>query len=55
MTKCKRCKKPLKTLKSVSVGYGSVCKKKQAAEDAAFLKMQITIYEEFEYQEKVMA
>ena len=53
MPKCKRCKKPLKTLKSIAVGYGPVCKKKQDALDAEFLKRQITIDEEIEYQEKV--
>lgn len=51
--RCKRCKKPLKTLKSIEVGYGPICKKKQDAADAEFLKKQITIFEVFEHQEKV--
>lgn len=53
MPKCKRCSKPLKTLLSIKVGYGPVCKKKQDAADAEFAKVQITIDEEIEYQERV--
>jgi len=49
--KCKRCSKPLKTLKSIEIGMGPVCKKKQDAADAEFLKLQITIDEELQYQE----
>jgi len=53
--KCKRCSKPLKTLKSIDIGYGPVCKKKQDALDAEFAKLQITIDEEIEYQKRVIA
>ncbi len=53
--RCKRCNRPLKTEKSLEVGYGPVCKKKQDAADAEFLKMQVTIFEELEYQERVRA
>jgi len=49
--KYKRCSKPLKTAKSIEVGLGPVCKKKQDAADAEFAKLQITIDEELEYQE----
>lgn len=51
--KCKRCSKPLKTLRSIAVGYGPVCKKKQDAADAEFEKKQVTIFEVFEHQERV--
>lgn len=47
---CKRCNRPLKTLKSIKTGYGSNCKKKQEEADAEFLRIQITIDEELEYQ-----
>lgn len=50
---CKRCGRPLKSLGSIAKGYGPICKKKQDAADAEFLKIQITIFEELEYQEKV--
>ncbi|WP_438312273.1 DUF6011 domain-containing protein [Sporosarcina sp. FA9] len=43
--KCKRCSKPLKTLKSIEIGYGPICVKKQAAEDAEFERIQITLDE----------
>ena len=49
--KCGKCGKPLKTAKSIEVGMGPVCKKKQDAADAEFLKLQITIDEVLEYQE----
>lgn len=51
--KCKRCGKPLKTTKSIDVGYGPVCKRKQDAADAEFEKRQVTIDEVVEYQEMV--
>lgn len=53
MAKCKRCKKPLKTSRSIEVGMGPVCKKKQDAADAEFEKKQVTIFEVFEHQQKV--
>lgn len=45
MDVCKRCGRPLKSQKSIDDGYGPICKRKQAAEDAEreFLKRQITI------------
>lgn len=53
MARCKRCKRPLKTPESIKRGYGLICKKKQDAADAEFLKLQITIDEEIEYQKRV--
>ena len=53
LVKCGRCGKPLKTLESIKNGLGPVCKKKQDALDAEFLRIQVTIDEEFEYQAKV--
>lgn len=53
MSNCKRCGRPLKNDKSVAQEFGPTCKKKQEAADAEFLKIQITIFEELEYQEKV--
>ena len=50
---CKRCGRLLKTAESIAKGYGSICKKKQDAADAEFLKIQITIFEELDYQDKV--
>ncbi|EGQ21097.1 hypothetical protein HMPREF9372_3380 [Sporosarcina newyorkensis 2681] len=55
MAICKRCNKPLKTSKSIEVGYGPVCKRKHDQAEAEFLKRQITLDEEIEYQEKVRA
>jgi len=49
--KCERCGKTLKTAKSIEIGMGPVCKKKQDAADAEFEKLQITIDEELQYQE----
>lgn len=47
--------KPLKSDKSIRAGYGSVCKRKQVAEaDAEFDKIQITIFEVNEYQERLV-
>ena len=43
--KCKRCSKQLKTQKSIDAGFGPVCKVKQAAEDAEFERIQITLDE----------
>lgn len=40
---CKRCGRKLKTQKSIDDGYGPVCKVKQAAADAEFERIQITI------------
>lgn len=51
MAKCKRCKKPLKTLRSIEVGYGPICKRKHDEAEAEFLKLQITIDDEMQYQE----
>lgn len=53
MTNCKRCNRPLKTHKSIENGYGPVCKRKNDAAEAEFLKRQVTIDEELEYQEMV--
>lgn len=50
---CKRCGRPLKTAESIAKGYGAICKKKKDVADAEFLKIQITIFDEFEYQEKM--
>lgn len=55
MPRCKNCNKPLKTLKSIEVGMGPICKAKQDAADAEFAKIQITIDEEMEYQKRVIA
>lgn len=43
--KCGRCGKELKTPKSIEVGLGPTCAKKQAAEDAEFERIQVTIDE----------
>ena len=53
MSKCKLCGKTLKTPESIKNGYGPICKVKQDAADAEFLKLQVTIDEEIEYQERV--
>ncbi|WP_199083904.1 MULTISPECIES: DUF6011 domain-containing protein [unclassified Sporosarcina] len=53
MSKCKRCNKPLKTSESIQVGFGPVCKRKHDEAEAEFLKRQITLDEEIEYQLKV--
>ena len=53
MSKCKLCGKTLKTPESIKSGYGPICKVKQDAADAEFLKLQVTIDEEIEYQERV--
>lgn len=50
---CKRCGRELKTPESIKRGYGLICKKKQDAADAEFLKLQVTIDEELEYQEAI--
>lgn len=50
---CKRCGRPLKTVESIAKGYGPACKKKQDAADAEFRKIQITIFEELEYQDNL--
>ena len=46
--KCGRCGKPLKSAKSIEIGMGPVCKKKQDAADAEFERIQITIDEMLE-------
>lgn len=52
--KCKRCGKPLISDKSIRAGYGAVCKRKQLAEaEAEFERIQITIFEVIEYQERI--
>ena len=53
MVICNRCNRPLKTARSIAMGYGPTCKKKQDAADAEFLKIQITMFEELEYQENL--
>ncbi|GIN71166.1 hypothetical protein J14TS2_16410 [Bacillus sp. J14TS2] len=53
--RCKRCGRVLKSEKSIDAGYGPVCKKKQEAADAEFEKIQITIFEELEYQKGLRA
>ncbi|MGF7014262.1 DUF6011 domain-containing protein [Ornithinibacillus bavariensis] len=55
MSTCKRCNRPLKTTKSIEVGFGPVCKKKHDEAEAEFLKRQVTIDEELTYQEKLRA
>ena len=45
MGACNRCGRKLKTQKSIDDGYGPVCKRKQAAADAEFEKIQITLEE----------
>ncbi|MEN2468213.1 DUF6011 domain-containing protein [Ornithinibacillus sp. JPR2-1] len=52
---CKRCNRKLKTQKSIEVGFGPVCKKKHDEAEAEFLKMQVTIDDELQYQEKMRA
>ncbi|MFC9540741.1 DUF6011 domain-containing protein [Lysinibacillus sp. NPDC056959] len=52
MSSCKRCGRKLRSQKSIDDGMGRRCKKraKQKAEDAEFLKIQITIFDpEFSY------
>ena len=48
MANCGRCGRELKTQKSIDDGYGPVCKVKQAAEDAEFERIQITLDEVIE-------
>lgn len=55
MSVCKRCNRPLKTQKSIDVGYGPVCKRKHDEAEEEFLKRQVTIDEELNYQEKMRA
>lgn len=45
MIACKRCGRPLRSEKSREVGIGATCKKKQAAEDAEFERIQMNIYD----------
>lgn len=49
--KCGRCGKPLKTAKSIEVGLGPICAKKQVAEDAEFERIQVTIDEVLESEQ----
>lgn len=51
----KRCNRPLKTQKSIDMGFGPVCKKKHDEAEEEFLKRQITIDEELVHQEKMRA
>lgn len=53
MAQCERCGRPLKTQTSIKVGYGPVCKRKHDVAEAEFLKIQVTIDEELDYQKKV--
>lgn len=53
MGTCKRCNRPLKTPRSIEVGFGPVCKRKHDEAEAEFLKRQVTIDEEIAYQERV--
>ena len=53
MDVCKRCNKPLKTRRSIEIGFGPICKKKHDEAEAEFLKLQVTIDDEMEYQKKV--
>ncbi|GKV70258.1 hypothetical protein NCCP2716_27560 [Sporosarcina sp. NCCP-2716] len=53
MAACGRCGRPLKTPESVRDGYGPICKRKQEEAEAEFLRIQVTIDEELEYQKKV--
>lgn len=53
--RCKRCKRPLKTPDSIRRGYGLICKKKQDAAEAEFLKRQITLEQFLEYELDVKA
>lgn len=50
---CGRCGRELKTAKSIEDGYGPVCKRKKAAEDEEFERIQVTIEEVL--KEKVIA
>lgn len=50
---CKRCNRQLKTAKSMEVGYGPTCIRKQEEADAEFLRIQITMDEELEYQKRM--
>ena len=51
LVKCGRCGKPLKTAKSIEVGLGPTCKKKQDAADAEFERIQVTIDEVLELEQ----
>ena len=51
---CKRCGRPLKTVKSIERGYGPTCKRKHEEAEAEFLKRQITIDEYAEYEAKAV-
>lgn len=53
MAICGRCNRKLKTAKSIADGFGPVCKKKHEEAEAEFLKRQITLDEEMEYQQAV--
>lgn len=50
---CKRCNRPLRTVKSIGDGYGPICKRKHEEVEAEFLKRQVTIDEVIAYEEKV--
>lgn len=53
MSTCKRCNRPLRTQKSIDVGYGPICKRKHDEAEEEFLKRQITIDDELAYKEKM--
>jgi hypothetical protein len=53
MGTCKRCNRPLKTPRSIEVGFGPVCKRKHDEAEAEFLKRQVTMDEELAYQLRV--
>lgn len=56
MSNCRRCGKPLKSVKSIRAGYGAVCKRKQLVEAVAeFERIQITIFEVIEHQGRSIA
>lgn len=55
METCGRCGRKLKTAKSIKDGFGPVCKRKHEEAEEEFLKRQITIDEEIEYQQAVKA
>ncbi|WP_313893881.1 DUF6011 domain-containing protein [Psychrobacillus sp.] len=55
MSICKRCNRPLRTQKSIDTGFGQVCKRKHDEAEEEFLKRQITVDDELEYQSKMKA
>ncbi len=55
MSICKRCNRPLEIQKSIDIGFGPVCKKMHDEAEEEFLKLQITVNDELEYQTKMKA